>query len=78
VLHLAKAGFNVKLVSQNDERMAKIVEQVKEINPDIKTEIVKLDVSDSSPQDYAALFTPDQRTSIVVNNAGIMKNQKLF
>jgi len=39
---------------------------------------VPLDVSRSTPQDFANLFNEQQRTSIVVNNAGIMKNQKFL
>ena len=35
-------------------------------------------MSESSPEDYASMFKGDQRVSLVVNNAGIMKNQKLF
>ena len=39
---------------------------------------MQLDVSKSTPQDFANLFKEGEQTSIVVNNAGIMKNQKLL
>ena len=40
--------------------------------------MVQLDVQKSEPSAYANLFTKDQRTTIVVNNAGIMKNKLLL
>ena len=47
------------------------------MNPKCQTQIIRLDVSSASPEEYAQLFKPNEPTRIVVNNAGIMKN-KLF
>lgn len=78
-LELAKAGFNIKICARSLDKLEAIAEQAKRENPTIKAECVKLDVSTAQPCDYANLFTsPDGgqlRTSIVVNNAGIMKNR---
>ena len=37
--------------------------------------MVQLDVMNADPKEYAKLFNVDQPTTIVVNNAGIMKNR---
>jgi short-subunit dehydrogenase len=49
VLQLAKSGFNIKLVARNVEMMEKVAQEAKAINPDIKTEIVSLNLADSTP-----------------------------
>ena len=46
-----------------------------QINPDIQTEVVRLDVMNAKPSEYSNLFNDVQPTSIVINNAGIMKNR---
>ena len=48
------------------------------MNPAIETEVVQLDVSNVAPSAYQALFDEKNRTSIVINNAGIMKNRYLL
>lgn len=77
-LQLAQCGYNIRLVARSDDKMAKVCEEARKLNPKIQAEYVPLDVSKASPQDYAALFNERERTSIVVNNAGIMKNQNLL
>ena len=36
---------------------------------------MRLDVSTATPTDYANLFSEKEHTTIVINNAGIMKNK---
>ena len=55
-----------------------MAEEARALNSNIKTEVVELDVSKAAPSAYQALFNERQRTSIVVNNAGIMKNRLLL
>ena len=74
-LELAKCGYNVRLAARSTEKMIKVAEKAHELNPAIETEVVTLDVSKAHPKDFAALFNERGRTSIVINNAGIMKNQ---
>jgi len=68
----------VKLVARSVDKLAKVAEEVRALNPAIKTETVSLDVSKATPSDFAALFNEKERTSIVVNNAGVMRNQLLL
>ena len=77
-LQLAQCGYNIRLVARSEDKMAKVCEEARKLNPKIQAEYIPLDVSKASPQDYAALFNERERTSIVVNNAGIMKNQNLL
>lgn len=55
--------------------MESVAAEARKLNPSIKTEVVRLDVSSAAPSDYGALFKDNERTSIVVNNAGIMQNR---
>ena len=73
-LELAKAGYNIKLVARSVDKMEKVAAEARSSNPAIKTEVVQMDVGKAHPSDYAALFKEGERTSIVVNNAGVMWN----
>ena len=76
-LQLAQAGYNLKICARSVDKLEKVAEEAKAINPKCQTKVIRLDVSSASPADYANLFSKEELTSIVVNNAGIMKN-KMF
>ena len=44
----------------------------------IKTRVVPFDVSKASPGEYEKLFNKNEQTSIVISNAGIMKNARFM
>ena len=77
-LELAKCGYNIKIASRSVDKLDKVAAEAREANPDIKTEVVPLDVTKAHPSEYGKLFNEKERVAIVVNNAGIMKNQKLL
>ena len=77
-LELAKAGYNITICARSVDKLEGVAAEAKQLNPAIQTKVVRMDVSSASPGDYAALFNENERTSIVVNNAGIMKNKLLF
>lgn len=74
-LELARQGFNVKLVSSSQEKLDKVAAEVALVNPKVTAKTVPLDLRRATPADFSALFNERERTAIVVNNAGIMKNQ---
>ena len=51
---------------------------MRKINPAIKTRVVPFDISKQAPDEYAKLFNSSKNTSIVISNAGIMKNRKFL
>ena len=51
---------------------------MKKLNPAIKTRVVPFDVSTAEPSEYRKLFNDDEATSIVISNAGIMKNRRFL
>ena len=55
-LELAKAGFNIKICARSVDKLEKVAEEAKRINPDIQAEVVRLDLMNSKPSDYANLF----------------------
>ena len=55
-LELAKAGFNIKICARSVDKLEKVAEEAKRINPDIQAEVVRLDLMNSKPCDYANLF----------------------
>ena len=77
-LQLAEAGYNIKICARSVDKLEAVATEAKKLNPSIKTEVVQMDVSSAQPSDYAKLFNETERTSIVVNNAGIMKNRLFF
>ena len=77
-VNLAESGYNLTLVSRSKEKLDKVDAQVRKINPLIKTRVIPFDVSKASPSGYAQLFNKDEQTSIIISNAGIMKNAQFF
>ena len=77
-LNLAKSGYNVRLVARSEDKLAKVAEEAMQLNPNIKADTVKMDLAKANPSDFAQLFDQRGRTSIVINCAGVMHNQKLL
>ena len=50
-------------------------DEAKALNSAIETQVIKLDVSNAPPSSYASLLNEKERTTIVVNNAGVMWNK---
>ncbi len=48
-LQLAQCGYNVRLVARSEDKMAQVAEKARSLNPNIKTDIVPLDVTKASP-----------------------------
>lgn len=43
-IQLAKSGYNITLVSRNEEKMQKTVAEATAANPNVKTRIIPLDL----------------------------------
>ena len=74
-LELAKAGYNLKICARSVDKLDKVAEEARSLNPDIQIQVVQFDVMNAQPKNYESLFTESQPTTIVVNNAGIMRNR---
>ena len=55
-LELAKAGYNLKICARSVDKLERVAEEAKHINPDIQTEVVRLDVMNAQPSEYSNLF----------------------
>ena len=77
-LDLARAGYSLKLCARSVDKLEAVAAEARKLNPAIKTEVVQLDVMNAAPITYSGLFCESKRTSIVINNAGIMKNRIFF
>ena len=58
-LQLAQAGYNLRICARSVDKLEKVAEEAKQLNPGCQTQVVKLDVSSASPSEYAGLFSPD-------------------
>ncbi|MEL7062640.1 MAG: oxidoreductase [Bacteroidota bacterium] len=74
VLAMAAKGAEVIMASRNLEKGQKAVGQIKNIHPEAKVTLMKLDLSDlESVKTFAKAFQTDySRLDILLNNAGIM------
>lgn len=77
-LELARAGYNLTICSRSTDKLEKVAEEARNENPNIKTRVVRLDVSSAGGDEYANLFNEQERTTIVVNNAGTLTNKPFF
>ena len=59
---LAKSGYNLTLVSRSKEKLEKVENELKTINPQICTRVVPFDVSKAAPVEYAKLFNDNEPT----------------
>jgi short-subunit dehydrogenase len=78
-IELAKAGFNVRLVSRSREKLENVASLIKRTNPQVSTQIIPIDLqSNLSSDNFRSLFPKDQTTSILVNNAGYQSYDIFF
>ena len=75
-IDLARAGYNIKLVSRSREKLEKVKGEIAVAAPSSKVKVVPLDVTKATNGDFAGLF--DQQTSIMVNNAGFLRLKEDF
>jgi 17beta-estradiol 17-dehydrogenase / very-long-chain 3-oxoacyl-CoA reductase len=71
-LQLAKAGFNIVLVSRTASKLEALVSEIKAAKGEIRTEILAMDFSQDSDSDYSKLaaILKDKNIAILVNNVG--------
>lgn len=79
-IEFAKKGLNIILVSRTKSKLSKVSEELKEINANIKTQIVEFDFSSSTTiEKYNEAFLNIINTfdiSILVNNVGTTTDKK--
>ncbi|KAF7508829.1 hypothetical protein GJ744_008706 [Endocarpon pusillum] len=71
-LQLAKAGFNVVLVSRTEAKLQNLSFEITSSNSDIRTEILAMDFSKNLDSDYERLaaIIKDKDIAILINNVG--------
>lgn len=71
-LQLAKAGFNVVLVSRTESKLQNLSFEITSSNSDIRTEILAMDFSKNLDSDYERLaaIIRDKDIAILINNVG--------
>ncbi|KAK5806155.1 hypothetical protein VI817_000413 [Penicillium citrinum] len=72
-LQLAKAKFNIVLVSRTESKLVTLSEEITKQYPNVQTKILAMDFSRNSDADYTALsaLVSDLDVSILVNNVGL-------
>lgn len=71
-LQLARAKFNIVLVSRTERKLVTLAEEISEQFPNIETKILAMDFSRNADEDYKALssLVSELDVSILVNNVG--------
>lgn len=71
-LQLAKAGFNVILVSRTASKLQALSSEITSSNSDVHTEILAMDFSKNQGSDYdkLAAIVKDKDIAILINNVG--------
>jgi len=69
---LARAGYNVLLVSRTHSKLTAIASDIKSHSPDVEVDILSMDFSKNLDSDYASLtkLIADKDISILINNVG--------
>ena len=73
-LEFARIGFNVCLLGRSKLKLELVEDEVKKINPNIKTQMVIADLSDALEEDLFLKINEQTKNidiSILVNNAGV-------
>ncbi|KAJ5407838.1 hypothetical protein N7509_001721 [Penicillium cosmopolitanum] len=72
-LQLARAKFNIVLVSRTESKLETLAEEITKQFPNVQTKILAMDFSRNSDADYTALsaLVSDLDVSILVNNVGL-------
>lgn len=71
-LQLARAKFNIVLVSRTESKLVTLAEEISKQFPDVETKILAMDFSRNADADYKALssLVSDLDVSVLVNNVG--------
>ena len=71
-LQLAKAKFNLVLVSRTESKLVTLVEEITKKFPNVQTKILAMDFARNADADYTALasLVSDLDVSILINNVG--------
>ncbi|KAJ5113830.1 Short-chain dehydrogenase/reductase SDR [Penicillium angulare] len=71
-LQLARAKFNIVLVSRTESKLIALGEEITKQFPKVQTKTLAMDFSQNADEDYAALneLTSDLDVSILINNVG--------
>lgn len=72
-LQLARAKFNVVLVSRTESKLVTLAEEITKQFPNVETKILAMDFARNADADYSALnaLVSDLDVSILVNNVGL-------
>lgn len=72
-LQLARAGFNIVLVSRSIEKLEAVSKEITSSNPSAKTKILAMDFTENYNEDYVRLqaLIKDLDISILINNVGL-------
>ena len=74
-LKLAQRGFNICLIARNAQKLERVVEEIKKINPKVQTKIIIADFTNSATDEKFFDRIEEQirniDVSILINNAGI-------
>lgn len=71
-LQLARAKFNIVLVSRTESKLVTLAEEITKQFPDVETKILAMDFSRNADEDYKALgsLVSELDVSVLVNNVG--------
>lgn len=77
----AKIGFNVCLLGRNKLKLDSVEDEIKKIHPNIKTQIIVADLSESLEKDFFSKINDQVKNmdiSILINNAGVANTGKFI
>lgn len=71
-LQIARAGFNVALVSRTESKLIALADEIKAKNPSTQTKVLAMDFAENNDSDYQRLeaLVQDLDVAILVNNVG--------
>lgn len=71
-LQIARAGFNVLLVSRTESKLVSLADEIKSKNPATQTKILAMDFAQNKESDYEQLkgLVQDLDIAILINNVG--------
>lgn len=71
-LQIARAGFNVALVSRTESKLIALADEIKAKSPATQTKVLAMDFAENKDSDFKRLeaFVQDLDISILVNNVG--------
>ena len=81
VFELARRGFNIVLVGRNEEKLGKVVQELKAAVPQVQTRVVVADFNNAYKEGFAEEIHSQVTgldVSILINNAGTAAGSKYF